>query len=84
LILPHNIDLMQQEHNIAESIISMYFDITDFSKDNINTRKYLAALCNYPSLEPKRNEKANLKIPWALYCLKSVERKKRYLGGLRN
>jgi hypothetical protein len=39
LILPHNIDLMHLEHNVAESIISMCFDVTDFSKDNINARK---------------------------------------------
>jgi hypothetical protein len=45
LILPHNIDFMYQKRNIAESIISMCFDITSFSKDNINARKDLAALC---------------------------------------
>jgi hypothetical protein len=28
LILPHNIDLMHQERNIVESIISMCFDVT--------------------------------------------------------
>jgi hypothetical protein len=39
LILPHNINLMHQEHNIAENIISMCFDITSFSKDNVNARK---------------------------------------------
>jgi hypothetical protein len=41
LILPHNIDLMHQECNIAESNISMYLDVTGFSKDNINARKDL-------------------------------------------
>jgi hypothetical protein len=44
LILPNNIDLMHQECNIVESIISMCFDVTSFSKDNINARKDLAAL----------------------------------------
>jgi hypothetical protein len=29
LILPHNIDLTHQEHNVAKSIISMSFDFTD-------------------------------------------------------
>jgi hypothetical protein len=61
LILPHNIDLIHPEHNVAESIISMCFDITGFSKDNINARKDLAALCNHPLLEPKRDGKGNLK-----------------------
>jgi hypothetical protein len=35
LILPNNIDLMHQEHNDAKSIISMYFDVTGFSKVNV-------------------------------------------------
>jgi hypothetical protein len=48
LILPHNIDLMHEERNVAESIISMCFDVTDFSKGNVNARKDLAALCNRP------------------------------------
>jgi hypothetical protein len=63
LILPHNIDLMHQERNIVESIISMYFDVTSFSKNNVNVRKELAALCNRHSLEPKRNAKRIMKIP---------------------
>jgi hypothetical protein len=46
LILPHNIELMHQECNIAESIISMCFDVIGFSKDNVNTTKDLTALCN--------------------------------------
>jgi hypothetical protein len=59
--ITHNINLMHQEHNIAESIISMCFDVTGFSKDNVNARKDLADLCNYPSMEPKVNAKATLK-----------------------
>jgi hypothetical protein len=58
----------------VESIISMCFDVTDFSKDNVNERKDLGDICNRPSLEPKRNAKENLKRPHAPYCLKSVER----------
>jgi hypothetical protein len=60
LIPPHNIDLMHQECNIVESIISMYFDVTSFLKINMNARKDLAALCNHPSLEAKTNAKGNL------------------------
>jgi hypothetical protein len=61
LILPHNIDLMHQECNVAESIISMCFDVTDFSKDNVNARKDLADLCSRPLIEPKVNAKGNMK-----------------------
>jgi hypothetical protein len=75
LILPHNFNLMHQERNDAKSIISMYFDVTNFSKDDINARKYLATLCNRLSLEAKRNAKGNLTRPHAPYCLKLAERK---------
>jgi hypothetical protein len=57
----------------VESIISICFDITGFSKDNVNATKDLAALCNRPSLEPKRHAKENIKRPRAPYCLKSTE-----------
>jgi hypothetical protein len=75
LIFAHNTDLMHQERNVVENIISMCFNVTGFSKDSINARKDLADLFNHPSLEPKRNAKGNLKIPRALYCLKPAERK---------
>jgi SUMO ligase MMS21 Smc5/6 complex component len=61
LILPHNIDLMYQEHNVAERIISMCFDVTGFSKDNVNIRKDLADLGNCLLMESKVNAKRNLK-----------------------
>jgi hypothetical protein len=66
---------MHQEHSVAENIISMCFDVTGFSKDNVNVRKDLASLCNHPSLEYKRNAKGNLKRSRAPYCLKPTERK---------
>jgi hypothetical protein len=75
LILPHNFNLMHQERNDVKSIISMYFDVTNFSKDDINARKYLATLCNRLSLEAKINAKGNLTRPHAPYCLKLAERK---------
>jgi hypothetical protein len=75
LILPHNINLMHQERNVAQSIISMCFNVTGFSKDNVNARKCLPDLCNHPSMEPKINAKGNLKRTWTPYYLKSAERK---------
>jgi hypothetical protein len=59
----------------VESIISMRFDVVSFSKNNINTRKDLADLCNHPSIDPKINIKGNLKRTRAPYCLKPIERK---------
>jgi hypothetical protein len=57
---------MHQERNIAESIMSMCLDVTDFTKDNVNAMKDLAALYDCPSLEAKQK---------APYCLKPTERK---------
>jgi hypothetical protein len=59
----------------VESIISMCFNVTGFSKDNVNARKDLADLCNCPSMEPKVNAKGNLKRTQAPYCPKSTKRK---------
>jgi hypothetical protein len=62
LILLHNIDLMHQEQNFTESIMSMYLDVTGFMTDNMNTRKDLAAPSDRPSLEGKPNARgANIK-----------------------
>jgi hypothetical protein len=65
---------MHQEHNVAKSIISICFDVTGFSKDNVNTRKALADLCNRPSMESKVNAKGNLKRTHAPYYLKLAEK----------
>jgi hypothetical protein len=48
LILPQNIELMHQECNGVESIISMCFDFTSQTKDNIKARKDFALLCGSP------------------------------------
>jgi hypothetical protein len=68
-LLPHNIDLMRQERNIVKNIISMCLDVTGFSKDNMNVRKDLPALCDRPLLEVKINAKGNLTWPWDPYWL---------------
>jgi hypothetical protein len=73
LILPHNIDLMHQERNVAKSIISMCFDVTGFSKESVNARKDLADLCN-----------VNARKEHGLHIVRSQQKEKRYLGGLRN
>jgi hypothetical protein len=55
--------------------MSMSLDVTVFTKDNMNTRKDLATLCDYPSLEVKLNARGELRRPKALYCIKLTERK---------
>jgi hypothetical protein len=66
---------MHQERNIIESIIRMFLDFTDFTKDNINVRKDLADLYDYPSLKARGNQRGNLTRPRAPYCLKPKDRK---------
>jgi hypothetical protein len=75
LILSHNIDLMNQEQNIAESIMSMCLDVTSFMKDNMNARKDKADLCDRPNMEAKLNARGDLRRTKAPYCLKPTERK---------
>jgi hypothetical protein len=53
----------------------MCLDVTEFTKDNMNARKDLSALCDRPLLEAKINAKENLSRPRAPYCLKPTERK---------
>jgi hypothetical protein len=51
LILMHNINVVHQEGNIDESIISTCMGLSGISKDNIKARKDLVELCNCPILE---------------------------------
>jgi hypothetical protein len=52
LLLPHNIDMMHTEKNIAEGLFGTIMDI-DKSKDNVKARVDLAMLCDRPNLEMK-------------------------------
>jgi hypothetical protein len=75
MVLPHNIDLIHQEQNVVECIMSMCLDVTGFMKDNMNARKDLAALYDRPLLEVKPNARGKLSRTRAPYCLKPTERK---------
>jgi hypothetical protein len=67
----HNIDIMHQECNIVESIISTCMDITGKIKDNFKARIDITHVCNRPSLElDERGGK-----PRAPFCLKVKDRK---------
>jgi len=50
LILMHNIDVMHQERNVAESIVSTCMNFSDKTKDNLKARLDLAEICDRPSL----------------------------------
>jgi hypothetical protein len=51
LLLPHNIDVMHTEKNVAEALWETIMDIPDKSKDNVKARVDLAALCDRPNQE---------------------------------
>jgi hypothetical protein len=71
LILMHNIHVMHQERNVAESIISTCLDITGKTKDNFKARRDIEVVCNCPSLE--LNERGGK--PHAPFILKAKDRK---------
>jgi hypothetical protein len=49
LILMHNHDIMHQERNIGESILSTCMSFTNKTKDNHKVRRDLAQICNQPT-----------------------------------
>ena len=76
LILPHNIDVMHNEKNVAEAIFSTFFDIPDKTKDNVKARLDQEELCNRPSLNMiHKPATGKWEKPRASYCLTRVQRK---------
>jgi hypothetical protein len=72
LILMHNIDIMHQERNVGESILSTCMNFVEKIKDNHKAMKDLAQLYNRPSLKLKSSGGK----PHAPFCLKPKEKKK--------
>jgi hypothetical protein len=50
LLLPHNIDVMHTEKNVAEAFWATLIDIPDKTKDNPKARVDMATLCDRPKL----------------------------------
>jgi hypothetical protein len=71
LILMCKLDIMHQERNVGESILSTCIGFMDKTKDNHKARRDLAQICNRPTLElTDRGGK-----PCVPFCLKPKERK---------
>ena len=51
LLLPHNIDMMHSEKNVAEALWGTIMDIADKTKDNVKAKVDQETLCNRPKLE---------------------------------
>jgi hypothetical protein len=76
LLLPHNIDMMHTEKNVAEALWGTIMDIPDKTKDNVKARVDQARLCDRPKYNispPKEGKK--WKKPPAPYVLKRDQRK---------
>jgi hypothetical protein len=71
LIHMHNIDVMNQECNVAESIVMMCTNFLEKSKDNKQARKDMAMICHQPSLKLSAH---GIK-PQAPFYMKAKERK---------
>jgi hypothetical protein len=71
LILMHNIDVMHQECNMGESIVSTCIGLSGKTKDNIKAQKNLGELCNHPTLELNKTGGK----PHASFYLKPQQRK---------
>ena len=83
LLLPHNIDVMHTEKNIAEALWATLMD-TDKSKDNPKARVDLATLCDRPNLEirPPATGK-QWRRPRAPYVLK-IDQRREVLRWIKN
>ena len=75
LLLPHNIDVMHTEKNVAEALWATLMD-TKKSKDNPKARVDLATLCDRPNqeMQPPRGGK-NWRRPQANFVLTSKQRR---------
>jgi hypothetical protein len=67
----HNIDIMHQECNVAESIVSTCLDIMSKTKDNFKAQRDIAVDCKHPSFELDEGGGK----PHAPFCLKVKDRK---------
>ena len=76
LLLPHNIDMMHNEKNVAEVIWNTCFDVPDKTKDNVKARKDLADICNRPSQHLKLKANGKWDKPRAPFCINKDDKQK--------
>ena len=76
LLLPHNIDMMHTEKNVAEALWGTIMDIPDKTKDNVKARVDQTSLCDRPKLQiPPPRPGRNWKKPKADFVLTRPQRK---------
>jgi hypothetical protein len=76
LLLPHNIDMMHTEKNVAKALWCTTMEIADKSKDNIKARLDQASICDRPkyNMKPPKPD-MKWKKPSAPYLLTRPQRK---------
>jgi hypothetical protein len=75
ILLPHNIDMMHTEKNVAEALFHTTME-TEKSKDNVKSRLDQANLCDRPKYNiPKPKPGKRWKKPAAPYVLTKPQRK---------
>ena len=76
ILLPHILDMMHTEKNIAEASFCTIMDIPDKTKDNVKARVDQARICNRPKLDiPPPEDGKRWKKPQADFVLKRNQRK---------
>jgi len=77
LLLPHNIDVMHTEKNVAEALWATIMDIKEKSKDNVKARLDVEEICDRPKYVMKTPvEGKNWRRGPADYIIKRSDRKK--------
>jgi hypothetical protein len=75
-LLPHNIDVMHKEKNVAKSIFSTIFDIPEKTKDNVKARVDQQTLCNRAALNMLHDVTRNKWVmPQASYCINRAQKR---------
>lgn len=69
LMLRHNIDVMHNEKNVAEAVLSTCLDIQDKTKDNVKARLDMADICDRPTLNMTKSTNGRWQKPRAKYCV---------------
>ncbi|XP_040381108.1 uncharacterized protein LOC107304359 [Oryza brachyantha] len=75
LLLPHNIDVMHNEKNVAEAIWNTCFNIPNNSKDNVKARQDILDICNRPSLHLELKGNGKWHKPRATFCIDRNDKK---------
>ena len=80
LKLPHNIDVMHTEKNVAESVFHTTLNIPEKTKDNVKARVDQERLCDRKKLKMQRPEgkRKNWVKPNADFCLLPAQKKESF------